>query len=102
MTNEYINETILFATIIFQRSLVKQFLITKKIGFNINVLSQTACLVVNQIMVDSFALLFNCTLADQILESMTVLKVKREKNWSFLKFRIENGNNRKSLKSQFL
>ena len=33
----------------------------KKIGYNINVLQQTACLVVNPIMVGNFAFLFNCT-----------------------------------------
>ena len=32
----------------------------KKIGYNINVLQQTACLVVNQITVGNFAFLFNC------------------------------------------
>ena len=33
----------------------------KKIGYNINVMRQTACLVVNPIRVNSFAYLFNCT-----------------------------------------
>ena len=33
----------------------------KKIGYKINVLQQTACLVVNPITVGSFAFLFNCT-----------------------------------------
>ena len=33
----------------------------KKICYNINVLQQTACLVVNPITVDNFAYLFNCT-----------------------------------------
>ena len=33
----------------------------KKIGYNINVMQQTACLVVNPIKVNSFAYLFNCT-----------------------------------------
>ena len=33
----------------------------KKIGYNINVLRQTACLVVNPIKVNRFAYLFNCT-----------------------------------------
>ena len=33
----------------------------KKIGYNINVLQQTACLVVNPIMVGNFAFLFNWT-----------------------------------------
>ena len=33
----------------------------KKIGYNINVLRQTACLVVNSISFNSFAYLFKCT-----------------------------------------
>ena len=33
----------------------------KNIGYNIDVLQQTACLVVNPIKVNSFAYLFNCT-----------------------------------------
>ena len=33
----------------------------KKIGFNVDVMQQTACLVVNPIKVNSFAYLFNCT-----------------------------------------
>ena len=33
----------------------------KKIGYNINVMRQTACLVVNPIKVNRFAYLFNCT-----------------------------------------
>ena len=33
----------------------------KKIGYNIDVLRQTACLIVNPIKVKSFAYLFNCT-----------------------------------------
>ena len=32
----------------------------KKIGYNINVIRQTACMVVNPIMVNNFATLFNC------------------------------------------
>ena len=33
----------------------------KRIGYNMNVMRQTACLVVNPITVDNFADLFNCT-----------------------------------------
>ena len=33
----------------------------KKIGYNVDVLQQMACLVVNPIKVNSFAYLFNCT-----------------------------------------
>ena len=32
----------------------------KKIGYNINVLQQSACLVINPITVGNFAFLFNC------------------------------------------
>ena len=35
----------------------------KKIGYTTDVLRQTACLVVNPIKVNSFAYLFNCTMA---------------------------------------
>ena len=34
----------------------------KKIGYNIDILRQTACLVVNQIKVNSSAYLFNCAM----------------------------------------
>ena len=37
----------------------------KKIGYNINILQQTARLVVNPIAVCSFAFLFNCTVEGQ-------------------------------------
>ena len=33
----------------------------KRIGYNINVMRQSACLVFNPIMVNNFASLFNCT-----------------------------------------
>ena len=33
----------------------------KRIGYNINVMRQSACLVINPITVDNFASLFNCT-----------------------------------------
>ena len=37
----------------------------KKIGYNINVMRQTACLVVKPIKVNCFAYLFNCTTVGQ-------------------------------------
>ena len=42
----------------------------KKIGYNIYVLQQTACLVVNPIMVDNLAFLFNFILAGPTSDSM--------------------------------
>ena len=44
----------------------------KKISYNIKVLQQTACLVVNPNQVDNFAFLFNCTLVGRTSDYMTV------------------------------
>ena len=44
----------------------------KKIGYNINVLQQTSCLVVNLITVGNFTVLFNCTPVGWISDSMMV------------------------------
>ena len=43
-----------------------------KIGYYINVLQQTACLVVNPITVGNFAFLFNCTPVGRTSDSMMV------------------------------
>ena len=43
-----------------------------KIGYNIYVLQQTACLVVNPITVGNFAFLFNCTPVGRTSDSMMV------------------------------
>ena len=45
----------------------------KKSGYNINVLQQTACLVVSPITVGNFAFIFNCTLAGRTSDCLTVL-----------------------------
>ena len=44
----------------------------KTIGYNINVLQLTACLVINPIMVSNFAFLFNSKQVGPTLDSMTV------------------------------
>ena len=44
----------------------------KKIGYNINVMRRTACLVVNPIKVNSFAYLFNCTTVGRTSDRMMV------------------------------
>ena len=41
------------------------------IGYNINVIRQTACMVVNPVTVDNFASLFSCTPAGRASDSMT-------------------------------
>ena len=42
----------------------------KRIGYDLNVMRQSACLVINPITVDGFAALFNCTLVDRASDSM--------------------------------
>ena len=45
----------------FSAQYVKKSFHCKKIGYNINVLQQNACLVVNPITFANFAFLFNCS-----------------------------------------
>ena len=42
----------------------------KRIGYNINVMRQSACLVINPITADGYAKLFNCTPVDRASDSM--------------------------------
>ena len=44
----------------------------KKIGYNINVLQQTACLVVSPVTVGNFDFLFDCTPVGRNSDSMMV------------------------------
>ena len=57
---------------IFSAQFIKIISHYKKIGYNINVLQQTTCLVVNPITVGNFAFLFNCTLVGRSSDSMMV------------------------------
>ena len=50
----------------FPYHLKKIIVRNKKIGYNIDILRQTACLVVNPIKVNSFAYLFNCTTVGRV------------------------------------
>ena len=56
----------------FSAQLIKIISHYKKIGYNINVLQQTACLVVNPITVGNFAFLFKCTPVGRTSDSMMV------------------------------
>ena len=56
----------------FSAQFIKMISRYKKIGYNINVLQQTACLVVNPITVGNFAFLFNCTPMGRTSDSMMV------------------------------
>ena len=56
----------------FSAQFIKIIAHYKKIGYNINVLQQTACLVVNPITVGNFAFLFKCMQVGRTSDSMTV------------------------------
>ena len=44
----------------------------KRIGYSLDIMRQTACLVINPVIVDGYASLFNCTTAVRSSDSMTV------------------------------
>ena len=50
------------------RKLINRY---KRIGYSLDIVRQTACLVVNPIIVDGYASLFNCTTAVRASDSMT-------------------------------
>ena len=43
------------------------------VGYNLDIMRQSACLVLNPIMVYSYVFLFNCTTVGQASDSMTAL-----------------------------
>ena len=42
----------------------------KRFSYNLNVMRQAACLVLNQIMVNSYASFFNCTSVSRVSDSL--------------------------------
>ena len=57
----------------FSAQFIKMISFYKNIGHNINVLQQTACLVVSPITVGNFAFLFNCMPVGRTSDSIVVL-----------------------------
>ena len=55
-------------SLIFSNELLNGF---KKEGYNLDIMQQTACLVFNPIMVESYAALLSCTAVVQASDSMT-------------------------------
>ena len=50
------------------KKIIKRY---KRVGYNMDIMRQSACLVVNPIMVDSYLFLFNCTTVGQASDLMT-------------------------------
>ena len=49
---------------------IQRYSKNKRIGYNINIMRQSACLVFNPITVNNFAFLFNCTPVGRASDSM--------------------------------
>ena len=56
----------------FSAQIIKIISHYKKIGYKIDVLQRTACLMVNHITIGNHACLFNCTPVGRTSDSMTV------------------------------
>ena len=56
-----LSEPEFYGDLVYKFRKIKIVVCFKKIGYNIDVLRQTACLVVNPVKVNSFTYLFNCT-----------------------------------------
>ena len=54
----------------FMSILVKSYI---RVGYNLDIMRRSACLVLNPITVYSFGFLFNCTTVGQASDSMTAL-----------------------------
>ena len=54
----------------FSDKFIKIIMRYKRIGYNLKVMQKSACLVINQIKVDGYAALFNCTPVDRASDSM--------------------------------
>ena len=52
------------------KKIIKRY---KKVGYNLDIMRQSACLVVNPIKVYSYGFLFNCTTVGQASDSLTAL-----------------------------
>ena len=53
------------------KKIVKRYI---RVGYNLDIMRQSACLVLNPITVYSYGFLFNCTTVGQASDSMTALK----------------------------
>ena len=66
-SNELLENLIL---VINSKKIVKRYI---RVGYNLDIMRQSACLVLNPITVYSYGFLFNCTPVGQASDSMTAL-----------------------------
>ena len=59
-------------TVFFSDQFRKIIMSYKRIGYNLNVMRQSACLVINPVKIEGYAALFRCTQVDRASDSMMV------------------------------
>ena len=72
LTGDLVHKLKIVGSNYFSAQFIKMVSRYKKFGYNITVLQQTACLVVNPIADGNFAFLFNCTLVGHTSNSIMV------------------------------
>ena len=68
----------------FSDQFTKIIMRNKLNGYNLNVMRQSACLVINPITVDGYATLFNCTPMDRTSDSMMAPAVGWDRSFRLL------------------
>ena len=71
-TNLEFRYQIIESSIKFRKGLLKDSK-TLRVGYNLDIMRQSACLVLNPITVYSYGFLFNCTTVGQASDSLTAL-----------------------------
>ena len=59
-----------YKTHCYKQTLILNIMRYKRVSYNLNVMRQPACLVINPITVDGYAALFNCTPVDRASDSI--------------------------------
>ena len=70
MVTKYTISKRLWVGLIFSDLFRKKLIRHKRIGYNLNAMRLSTCLVINTITVDDFAVLLNCTPVDRASDSM--------------------------------
>ena len=70
MVTWYTNSKKIICRTDFSDQFRKMIIRHKRIGYDLTVMRQSECLVINPISVDNFAALFNCTPVDRASDSM--------------------------------
>ena len=91
MVTLYTNSKRLWVGLIFLISF-ERVIRHKRIGYNLNVVRQSACLVINPITVDNFVALFNCSPMDRALDYLKLFILVGRDRSSFVCCLVHRGS----------